>query len=499
MNDTMQAAPPVGADEVQQFGYSQKLKRSISSFESFALAFSIVSIITGITTTYGFTLAVSGPRGIWMWLLAGAGQFLVVLVFAQLSTHIPLSGSSYQWGSRLANPKIGWGFGWLSFSFFTVAVASVGYAFTTQAFSPLFGLELSNSGITAVTIALIAVWVLVCIASTQLVAGINVAAVTAEIIGVIGITVALLAAVIIFGGDGSFSNLFSKGEIPSSGYYDYNGPFMLSILLGAFTLTGFEAAANVSEETEEAERSVPWALVRAIGISIVLGMLFLIALTIAIPDVPSISESAAPVATILHEQFGSFVEKVFLVLVCVSIFAVGMLCMISSSRILFAMSRDRRFPGYQLFSRVSSRTRTPIPATLAIFVCSGGLMLIVGSSPETLANLFTATAILPALIYAAVMVLFLLTKSKLPARSRYFDLGRWSTPIAAAALLWLLFELSALLLPSIFWTSVKIVGIFLAIGAVIFIGNLVFNRESLEHEPGAVALDSDVLAEEAHR
>jgi amino acid transporter len=494
MSETIQPSPG-GTDEVQQFGYAQKLKRSISSFESFALAFSVVSIITGITTTYGFTLATSGPRGIWMWLLAGVGQFLVVLVFAQLSTHIPLSGSSYQWGSRLANPKIGWGFGWLSFSFFTVAVASVSYSFTTQALSPLFGLELSNSGITAVCIGMIAIWVVVCIASTQLVAGINVAAVTAEIIGVIGITVALLAAVVVFGGDGSVSNLFSKGEIPSAGYYDYNGPFMLSILLAAFTLTGFEAAANVSEETEQAERNVPWALVRAVGISIVLGFLFLIALTIAIPDVASMSESAAPVAAILHDQFGSTVEKIFLVLVCVAIFAVGMLCMISSSRILYAMSRDRRFPGYQLFSRVSSRTQTPVPATLAIFVCAAGLMLIVGSSPETLANLFTATAILPALIYASVMVLFLLTKSKLPGRSPHFDLGRWATPVAAVALLWLLFELSALLLPSVFWTSVKIVGIFLAVGAVIFAGNWLFNRESLESEPGAVALEPEVPTE----
>lgn len=498
MSDTMQAAPP-GAEEVQQFGYTQKLKRSISSVESFALAFSIVSIITGITTTYGFALAVSGPRGIWMWLVAGVGQFLVVLVFAQLSTHIPLSGSSYQWASRLANPKIGWGFGWLSFSFFTVGVVSIGYSFTTQAFAPLFGLSLSNSGVTAVTIAVIAIWAIICISSTRLVAGINVAAVTAEICGVIGITVALLAAVVIFGGDGSFSNLFSKGEIPSSGYYSYTGPFMLSILLGAFTLTGFEAVANVSEETDTPERNVPWALVRAIGISIVLGMLFLIALTIAIPDVGAISESAAPVATILHEQFGTFVEKVFLVLVTVSIFAVGMLCLISSSRILFAMSRDRRFPGHQLFSRVSSTLRTPVLATLAIFACGALLMLIVGSSPETLANLFTASAILPALIYAAVMVLFLMTKSKLPTHSRYFDLGRWATPIAVVALLWLCFELSALLIPSIFWTSVKIVGIFVGAGAVVFIGIWLFDRESLEHEPGALALDSDTPAEELGR
>ena len=496
MSEAVATAPP-GADEVQRFGYAQKLKRSISSFESFALAFSIVSITTGIFTTYGFALATSGPRGIWMWLIAGGGQLLVALIFAQLSTHIPLSGSSYQWGSRLANPKVGWGFGWLSFSFFALGVASVGYSFTTQAFAPLFGLDLGSTGITEVTIALFAVWAVVCISSTQLVAGVNLAAVIAEICGVVGISVALIVAVAIFGGDGSLSNLVSKGEIPGSGYYAYNGPFMLSVLLGAFTLTGFEVAANLSEETDMPERNVPRALVRAMGTSVLLGFAFLIALTVAIPNVPEITNSGAPVATILHDQFGSVVEKMFLVLVCAAIFAVGMLCMMSSSRILYAMSRDGRFPGHQVFRRVSDTRSTPTWATLAIFVCAALVMLFVGSKPATLANLFTATAILPALIYASTMVLFLATRSKLPTRSPYFDLGRWAVPVAGAALLWLCFELSALLFPSVFWTAVKIVGIFIAVGVVVFVYNLVFNRQAFEHEPGVVALDSDVQADHA--
>lgn len=496
MSEAVVAEPP-GVDEVQQFGYSQKLKRSISSFESFALAFSIVSIITGIFTTYGFALATSGPRGIWMWLVAGAGQLLVALIFAQLTTHIPLSGSSYQWGSRLANPKVGWGFGWLSFSFFALGVASVGYSFTTQAFAPLFGLNLSSAGVTAVTIALFAVWAIVCISSTQLVAGVNLAAVIAEICGVVGITLALIIAVAFLGGDGSLSNLTAKGDIASAGYYAYNGPFMLSVLLGAFTLTGFEVAANLSEETDMPERNVPRALVRAVGSSVLLGFAFLVALTLAIPSVSQIAGSGAPVAAILHDQFGSTVEKLFLVLVCMAIFAVGMLCMMSSSRILYAMSRDGRFPGHQLFRRVSDTRSTPTWATFAIFVCAALVMLFVGSKPATLSNLFTATAILPALIYAATMVLFLVTRSRLPQRSRYFDLGRWAVPIAVAALLWLCFELSALLLPSVFWTSVKIVGIFVGVGLVVFVYNLVVNRQAFEHEPGAVALDSDVPAEHA--
>ena len=77
----------------------------------------VVSITTGIFTTYGFVLVNSGPLGIWTWPLVIVGQLFVSLVFAALASRIPLAGYSYQWTSQLANPKIGWLIGWISFIF----------------------------------------------------------------------------------------------------------------------------------------------------------------------------------------------------------------------------------------------------------------------------------------------------------------------------------------------------------------------------------------------
>jgi hypothetical protein len=62
----------------------------------------------GIFATYDSVLATAGPVGIWLWAFAAVGQTLVALVVAQFAARIALSGSSYQWASRLANPKIGW-------------------------------------------------------------------------------------------------------------------------------------------------------------------------------------------------------------------------------------------------------------------------------------------------------------------------------------------------------------------------------------------------------
>jgi amino acid transporter len=103
----------------------------------FAISFAFISVAVGVFATYGELLATAGPVGIWLWVVAGVGQTLVALVVAQFAARIALSGSSYQWASRLANPKIGWLFGWLTFWYLAIAVVAMDSALASQAFMPL--------------------------------------------------------------------------------------------------------------------------------------------------------------------------------------------------------------------------------------------------------------------------------------------------------------------------------------------------------------------------
>ena len=59
------------------------------------------------------------------------------------------------------------------------------------------------------------------------------------------------------------------------------GPWMLGFLLGAFTIVGFESAANLAEETNDPERVVPRAMWQAVLASGVLGFFFIVAVTLA--------------------------------------------------------------------------------------------------------------------------------------------------------------------------------------------------------------------------
>ncbi len=496
MSTTERHAGPQDDDEIEGFGYKQQLQRTIGAFSSFAVGFSFISITSGIFTTFAFLLSTSGPRGLWLWVLVGAGQLTVTLVYGQLAARIPLSGTSYQWASRLANPKVGWAFGWLSYAFLAVVVVAVNFGFISQAFMPLFGIAPSTSTTQWLVLGAGALEASVIILSTRLTSSINSAAVATEVIGIVGLTIALLIAAAV-SGKGSVSNLTSAGTAAGAhGYYSYNGPFMLGLLLGAFTIVGFEASANLAEETEEPRRVVPKAMIRATLGSTVVGLGFLIALTVAMPDVKAVSGSATPVTEIMSAQLGSTFEKFFLVFAVVSLFANALVIMLSGSRMVYAMARDGRFPGHQVLSRVAPGSRTPIWSTVLIFVGLAAITFAVGGNADSLATLFTAATILPALIYLATVVLFLAVRSSFRDIPGLFSLGRWQVPVAALSVVWLVFELTVLVLPGQFRDAVKVVGLFLAVGAVIFVGYLLLAPDVLRREPRSPRVGAPAVGQE---
>src|ERR1700750_1740679 len=250
-------------EELHSFGYAQQFVRTLRHFESFAVAFSFISITTGIFTTYLFALTPGGTRSIWTWPIVIAGQALVALVYGALSIRVPLSGYSYQWASRLANPHVGWWFGWMSFAFLTIVTVSVDYGLIQVAFQPLIGQTYTPTSATLETLVVLALQAAFIITSTRVTTRVNNAAVATEVIGIVGLTVLLLLVAAVRS-LGHWSNLGSTGVVPAQGYYAWLGPFMLATLLGAYTIVGFESASNLAEETQEPHRVIPPALVRPV-------------------------------------------------------------------------------------------------------------------------------------------------------------------------------------------------------------------------------------------
>jgi amino acid transporter len=431
---------------LERFGYKQEFDRTLRRFASFAIAFSFISITTGIFTTYGTILGSSGPVGIWTWPLVIVGQTAVALVFGLLAARIPLAGYSYQWMSRLANPHIGWLVGWFAFAFLLVDVVAVDYALAATVLPALFSYAATVDNTWAVTALIVALQGILIMLSTVWSTRVNNVAVGTEVVGIVGLTVFILIVGAVtsklFG-----SHIFSHGVVGNpSDFYGFGSlghdtPFIFAFLLGSFTIVGFEAAGNLAEETSRPERVVPRAMWLSVVLSGIIGFGFLLAISAASHNIPALTSSSTPVADIVTYVLGSVVGRIFLAFVTFSIFACGLVIFITVSRLTWAMARDERLPGWQVLRRVSGTFRTPLVATAVVGVLIEAVLAVFAQRTHALFNLFSAATLMPAIIYFVTVLLYLYARNKLPRKEGGFSLGRWEWPVVAIAVVWLVFEL----------------------------------------------------------
>ena len=482
-------AAPVSADEeCRDCGYEPELKRTLGGFQVFAISFAFISVAVGVFATYDDMLNTAGPVGIWLFAVAAVGQTLVALLVAQFAARIALSGSSYQWASRLANPKIGWLFGWLTFWYLATGVVAMDNALASQALMPLLGMSEDEGTARILTVAIMIVQAVLIILSTRLLGLFTSVAVGLELTIVVVLILAL-GAVIVFTSSGDLSNLTSRGVAQGAGnYYAIGGGLMAGMIMGLTTLVGFDSAANLAEEAKDPFRSVPRAIVASVVAAGVLGLLFLIALTVSIKDVAAVSASGSPVAAIIRSQLGGVAERILLAGIGVAMFGAGMVVMAACSRQVFAMARDQRFPAHALMRRVNPRTQTPVPATILILIV--GVVLMVALPGEALMQLIVGGTILPALIYGATVVLYLAVRKRLEHREGGFSLGRFEMPIAIFALIWVAAALFVLITPSSATVPALVVLGLILVGGIYFAYLLIFRREVLDTEPGDDIFDT---------
>lgn len=94
--------------------YCAVLCRAIANF---SVTFSIVSVLTGLTTMYNNGLTFGGPMTmIWGWPIIGLLTLIVGLSMAEICSAYPTSGGLYFWSAKLCGsdwaPLASWFTGW---------------------------------------------------------------------------------------------------------------------------------------------------------------------------------------------------------------------------------------------------------------------------------------------------------------------------------------------------------------------------------------------------
>ena len=68
------------AERLHELGYAQELARTMSAFSNFAVSFTIISVLSGCLTLYGYGMNTGGPVLIvWGWPLVGVMTLVVGL------------------------------------------------------------------------------------------------------------------------------------------------------------------------------------------------------------------------------------------------------------------------------------------------------------------------------------------------------------------------------------------------------------------------------------
>lgn len=438
-------------------GYKPQLRRSVGFFSSFAISFSYMSVLTGIFANYGFVLNKAGGFGMWSWWLVVLGHGLTALVFAEMAGRMPLAGCAYNWNNKLANPFVGWFTGWMTLFAYSVGVAAVTVTFVPllqsllgYTIDPLLGRYLG--------VALVLLQAITNIYGVRVAALTNLVAVGVEIICIVVFGLLLLAFILI-AGQPNTELLTTVPAEPTP----YLPGFLMSVLLGAWTMLGFEGAADISEETVNVRQVAPRGIITAVVLCGVLGFLFLAALTLGITDLPAVQASDNPLMLIVSHYLGDTLSKIFLVFVLISVWACALVNMTGATRVLFAMSRDGRFIASQHFRKVSSH-HVPHIAVWFVALAACGFVLMA----DTATALYSAGAVLFILVYFVTTVSFALNGKKLPPVST-FSLGVWHWPVTIAAILWLAIEIGILTIPAAFFSGTIATGGVLTLGLVLYL------------------------------
>ena len=372
--------------DLAAFGYAQQLHRKLGSYASFAAGFSFVSILTTVFQLFFLGFSFGGAAFFWTWPLVFGGQLLVAFCFAELASRCPISGCIYQWSRRLSNATVGWFAGWtmLVAQIVTIAAAAIALQVvlpTIWSGFQLVGSSASPSAKDIATNAVILGTILVVLTTTinavgiKVMARINSIGVTLELVGVT--LLVLLLFVHAKRGPGA---VFHTTGAPHGAYF---GLFIVSALMAAYVMVGFDSAGELSEETKDPRRTAPRAIIRALCVSGLGGGLLLLATLMAAPSLTDgkLGNPVDGLPYVLTSRLGTTAGKLFLVDVAIAICVCTLAIQTASTRMMFSLARDGALPFPRALSKVNSVTGTPITPALATGVLTVALLLVnVGTS-----------------------------------------------------------------------------------------------------------------------
>jgi amino acid transporter/nucleotide-binding universal stress UspA family protein len=397
---------------------SVSLARTLSGFDATMIGVGAM-IGAGIFVLTGIAAGVAGPALLIAFLLNAVVTCFTAASYAELGSAFPEAGGGYLWIKEALSPLLGFLSGWISW--FGHAVACSLYALGFGHYAADF---LQRVGLYPDSIDTNLLSVLLAVVITLIFTYINFQGVSET--GKVGniITLAKIAILALFVGFGLWSMLHQPDWTTKFQPFFPAGLGGVIMAAGLTTIAfqGYEVISQCGEEICEPNRNIPLAVFAAIGVVVIiyLGVAFIAigAVKSPVPGVPTWQFLAEHKETAIIEAarqlmpFGAF-ALIFAGLM--STMSALNATIYSSSRVSFAMGRDRNLPS--LFGQIHEKRRTP---HWAIFLSGTLVALIAMALPVK--SVASAADIMFLLLFIMVNIAAIRMRSLRPDLERGFKI-----------------------------------------------------------------------------
>ncbi len=317
------------------------LKRSLGLIDATAIGLGAI-IGAGVFVAIAPAVGVAGSLALVSMIVAGLVALFNSLSSAQLAAAYPESGGTYVYGRELVSDWLGFTAGWV----FVVAAISADSAIALT-FAAYLGNIVPEVPARMIAVGIGAVVVCLNYLGIRHSAAVNTYLVAAK--------VAILLFFVIYGA--FFFDASRLAPLVEEGPREILGAAALLF----FAYTGYARIATLGEEVRDPERTIPKAILTALGISTVL---YVAALLVALGLVgrEGIADSDAPLSAAMGVTGSGAAVYIISLGALIATFTVFLTDQLGISRMVFAMARNSDLPLW--LSAVHARRHTPHRAVL---------------------------------------------------------------------------------------------------------------------------------------
>lgn len=343
-----------GVDGTPGHDRERRLRRELGLREAVALGIG-GTVGGGIYVLVGAAAGRAGPAALLAFALAFLAALLIALPYAELACRYPLAGGGYAFARAVLGPRwgflMGWGY-WGAYVFVSgyVTLGFGGYLAAVTGVPPVVG----ALGLVAACLGLNLLGVRVSGRAQAVVVGV-------ALLGLAGFA------------------LWGLPSVQAARFEPFlpHGPqsVLAASLLAFLAFGGFDMVAAAGEEIDRPERNLPRAIL--LTLACVLG-LYLLVCFVAVGVLPgeTLGASSASLADAADRFGGAGARRLVVLTALLTTAATANAVLVVTSRIAFAMARDRLLP--HALAAVGERTATP-GASLVANALLLGLVALTGS------------------------------------------------------------------------------------------------------------------------